>query len=95
MITFVLGLVILIVGGYLYAKVNTKLFGVTDQATPAHTKEDGMDYVPMGKWKNSLINLLNIAGTGPVLGPIQGILFGPIAFLTIPLGCVLGGAVHD
>ena len=54
-----------------------------------------MDYVPMGKWKNSLIELLNIAGTGPVLGPIQGILFGPVAFLTIPVGCVLGGAFHD
>jgi carbon starvation protein CstA len=39
--------------------------------------------------------LLNIAGTGPILGPIQGILFGPIAFLTIPIGCVVGGVVHD
>lgn len=39
--------------------------------------------------------MLNIAGTGPILGPIQGILFGPIAFLAIPLGCVFAGAVHD
>lgn len=38
---------------------------------------------------------MNIAGTGPILGPIQGVLFGPIAFLTIPIGCVLGGALHD
>lgn len=45
--------------------------------------------------ENALIQLLNIAGTGPILGPIQGILFGPIAFITIPLGCVLGGSVHD
>ncbi|MBR0289803.1 MAG: carbon starvation protein A, partial [Selenomonadaceae bacterium] len=45
--------------------------------------------------KNCLIELLNIAGTGPVLGPIQGILFGPIAFITIPIGCVIGGAFHD
>ncbi len=50
---------------------------------------DGVDFVPMNKWKNSLIELLNIAGTGPILGPIQGILFGPIAFLLIPIGCVL------
>ena len=63
--------------------------------TPAIKLRDGVDYVPMNKWKNCLIELLNIAGTGPVLGPIQGILFGPIAFLTIPIGCVLGGAFHD
>lgn len=49
----------------------------------------------MSKWKNALINLLNIAGTGPIFGPIQGILFGPVAFLTIPIGCVISGAVHD
>lgn len=56
---------------------------------------DGVDYVPMKQWKNALIELLNIAGTGPVLGPIQGILFGPIAFITIPIGCVIAGATHD
>ncbi len=56
---------------------------------------DGVDYVPMKKWKNSLIELLNIAGTGPILGPLQGILFGPVAFITIPIGCVIGGAFHD
>ena len=49
----------------------------------------------MKGWRNSLINLLNIAGTGPILGPIQGILFGPIAFITIPIGNVIGGAMHD
>lgn len=57
--------------------------------------KDGIDYVPMNKWKNALINLLNIAGTGPIFGPIQGILFGPIAFITIPIGCVISGATHD
>ena len=40
-------------------------------------------------------NLLNIAGTGPIFGPIQGILFGPIAFITIPIGNIIGGAMHD
>lgn len=95
MITFLIGIVILIVGGWFYSRLSVKLFQPSSAPTPAHTKRDGMDYVPMGKARNSLINLLNIAGTGPVLGPIQGILFGPIAFLTIPIGCVLGGAIHD
>ncbi len=94
-ITFVIGLVILISGAALYGRLCEKVFGPDDRKTPAHTKNDGVDFVPMRCWKNSLINLLNIAGTGPILGPIQGILFGPIAFLTIPIGNIIGGAMHD
>ncbi len=95
MITFIIGLVILIVGGILYGALCQKIFKPDDRQTPAVRLNDGVDYVPMSKWKNSLIQLLNIAGTGPILGPIQGILFGPIAFITIPIGCIIGGAFHD
>lgn len=95
MITFITGFVILIIGGALYGKLSEKIFKPDNRKTPAVEINDGVDYVPMKKWKNCLIQLLNIAGTGPVLGPIQGILFGPIAFLTIPIGCVIGGAFHD
>lgn len=95
MITFLIGLVILIVGGTIYGAFCEKIIRPTDAKTPAIRLRDGVDFVPIPKWKASLIELLNIAGTGPVLGPIQGILFGPIAFLTIPVGCVLGGALHD
>lgn len=95
MITFIIGLIILLAGGAIYGKVCEKVFGPDDRKTPAVKMHDGVDFVPMKKWKNSLIQLLNIAGTGPILGPIQGILFGPIAFLTIPIGCVIGGAFHD
>lgn len=95
MITFLIGLVILFGGGLLYGKYVEKVFGPDDRPTPAISINDGVDYVPMRKRKNALIELLNIAGTGPILGPIQGILFGPIAFILIPIGCVLGGAMHD
>ncbi len=95
MITLIIGLVILIGGGLLYGGFCEKVFGPDDRKTPAYENEDGVDYVPMKKWKNCLVNLLNIAGTGPILGPIQGILFGPIAFITIPIGCVIGSAMHD
>lgn len=95
MITFIIGLVILFAGAALYGRFCEKVFGPDDRKTPAYTKQDGIDYVPMKGWKNSLINLLNIAGTGPILGPIQGILFGPIAFITIPIGNIIGGAMHD
>ena len=89
------GLVILILGGALYGSFVERIFKPDDRPTPAIKNEDGVDYVPMSKYKNALINLLNIAGTGPIFGPIQGILFGPIAFITIPIGCVISGATHD
>ena len=96
MITFIIGLVILIVGAAIYGSICERIMKPNASAqTPAVKLKDGVDYVPMNKWKNCLIELLNIAGTGPVLGPIQGILFGPIAFITIPIGCVIGGAFHD
>ena len=95
MVTFILGLVILVVGAAVYGKFCEKVFGPDDRETPAYSKQDGVDYVPMKSWKNMLINLLNIAGTGPIFGPIQGILFGPIAFITIPIGNIIGGTMHD
>ncbi len=95
MITFIFGLLLLIGGGIVYGAVCQRIFQPDDRQTPAIRLNDGVDFVPMSKWKNSLIQLLNIAGTGPILGPIQGILFGPVAFITIPIGCVLGGAFHD
>lgn len=95
MVTFLFGLLILVVGGHFYGKYCERVFGPDDRETPAIASYDGVDYVGMKKWKNSLIELLNIAGTGPIIGPIQGILFGPLAFITIPLGCVLAGSMHD
>jgi len=95
MILFIVGLVLLIVGGAVYGRYCEKVFSPDDRPTPATTLADGIDYVVMKPWKNKLIELLNIAGTGPILGAIQGILFGPIAFITIPVGCILAGALHD
>lgn len=95
MVLFLIGIFILLVGGYFYSKYVEGQLKLDDRPTPAVAKADGIDFVAMPKWKNWLINLLNIAGTGPILGPIQGILFGKIAFLAIPLGCVIAGATHD
>lgn len=44
MATFILGLVILVVGALLYGKLCEKVFGPDDRKTPAYTKEDGVDY---------------------------------------------------
>ncbi len=73
-----------------------KVFGVKEQRmTPAFSKQDGVDFVPMSKKKVYLVQLLNIAGVGPIFGPIMGALYGPAAMLWIVLGCVFAGAVHD
>ncbi len=95
MITFFIALVLL-VGGYLiYSRVTEKVFAIDNRLTPAIANPDGIDITPLPKWKAFLIELLNIAGTGPIFGAISGALFGPIVFLWIVIGCVLGGAVHD
>ena len=93
--TFILGIIILFLGYLFYSRFIEKTFSPDDRKTPANELNDGVDYVPMSKNRNALIHLLNIAGMGPIIGAIQGILFGPIAFLLIPIGCVFAGGVHD
>ena len=76
MITFIIGLIILFLGYIFYSKYVEKLFAPDDRETPAHKNNDGVDFVPMSKNRNSLIHLLNIAGMGPIIGAIQGIYSG-------------------
>ncbi len=95
MITFLIGIAILIGGYFTYGKFVEHVFGPDDRKTPAVEKPDGVDRVVLPHWKNMLIQLLNIAGIGPVIGVILGIKFGAIVFILLPLGNVLGGAVHD
>lgn len=95
MVTFFAGLVLLLTGGFFYSRFCERVFFPDNRQTPAYAMENGVDFLPMGRMKNALIQLLNIAGTGPILGPILGILFGPVAFILIPLGNIFGGAMHD
>ncbi|QSX31282.1 carbon starvation CstA family protein [Shewanella cyperi] len=87
----------LLIGGYvIYGTFVEKVFGINaKRQTPAFTQTDGVDYVPMSKGKVYLIQLLNIAGVGPIFGPILGALYGPAAMLWIVIGCIFAGAVHD
>lgn len=86
-----------LIGGYfIYGAFVEKVFGINEKRqTPAHTKQDGVDYVPMSTKKVYLVQLLNIAGVGPIFGPIMGALYGPAAMLWIVMGCIFAGAVHD
>lgn len=86
MITFLVSIVVLIIGYLTYGKFIEKIFGVNyKRKTPAYVNQDGVDYVPMDRRKNSMIQLLNIAGTGPILGA----LYGPVAFVWIVIGAIL------
>ena len=95
MALFLGGITFLVIGYFLYGKLVEKVFDPDDRETPAVKLADGTDFVVLPRWKNMLIQLLNIAGIGPVIGVILGIKFGIIALVIIPIGCVLMGAVHD
>ncbi|OEE74899.1 carbon starvation protein CstA [Enterovibrio norvegicus FF-162] len=96
MIWFLTCVAALIGGYFIYGAFVEKVFGINEhRKTPAHTKTDGVDFVPMSTPKVYLVQLLNIAGVGPIFGPIMGALYGPAAMLWIVVGCVFAGAVHD
>lgn len=96
MLTFILSIVLLLLGYFLYSKFIEKLIGVDpNRKTPAVEHPDGVDYVPMKPWRIFLIQFLNIAGVGPICGAIMGAQFGTASFLWIVFGCILAGAVHD
>ena len=95
MISFLIAVVLLIAGYFLYGRIVEKNFGPDGRKTPAVTVNDGVDYVPMPLWKVYLIQLLNIAGTGPIFGALSGALFGPVVYFWIVLGCIFAGSVHD
>ena len=86
--TFFIALALLIGGYLIYSRVSEKIFKIDGRETPAISSPDGVDITPLPKWKSFLIQLLNIAGTGPIFGAISGALFGPIVFLWIVFGCL-------
>ena len=95
MISLLASFAVLIAGYFIYGRLVEKVFSPDERQTPAYRLEDGVDYVPMKTWKAYLVQLLNIAGTGPIFGALMGACFGPVVFLWIIFGSVLGGAVHD
>ena len=95
MISLVLSFAVLIVGYFVYGRIVEGVFAPDDRKMPAYTKQDGVDFMPMPTWKAFLVQLLNIAGTGPIFGALMGACFGPVVFLWIIFGAVLGGGVHD
>ncbi len=95
MISLIISFSVLVIGFFTYGKLVEGIFSPDERKTPAFAMEDGVDYVPMKTWKAFLVQLLNIAGTGPIFGALMGACFGPVVFLWIIFGSLLGGAVHD
>jgi carbon starvation protein CstA len=96
MFYFFLACAALIAGYFVYGKVVEAQFGIdTCRATPACRLEDGVDFVKMNPKTIYMVQLLNIAGLGPIFGPILGALYGPAALVWIVLGSIFAGAVHD
>lgn len=95
MITFIISLLALVAGYFIYGRIVERIFGPDNRPTPAVSKADGVDYIVMPGWKIFMIQFLNIAGTGPIFGAIMGAKFGPSAYLWIVLGCIFAGAMHD
>lgn len=96
MITFTVCLIALIAAYFLYGGLMSRIADIDSKAdVPSKTMYDGVDYIPMPRWRIFLIQLLNIAGTGPIFGAILGACYGPVAFLWITLGGIFIGAMHD
>lgn len=96
MISFFVCLIALILGYFVYGALVEKIFGPEmDRATPAMVHPDGVDYMPMKTWKAFLVQLLNIAGLGPIFGALSGAIWGPSVYLWIVFGTIFAGGVHD
>ena len=96
MITFLVSILLLIAGYFIYGRfVGRRLEVDPSRRTPAYTMQDGVDYQPMSTWKVFVIQFLNIAGLGPIFGAITGAAYGPAAYIWIVVGCIFMGAVHD
>ena len=96
MISFLISIIVLVVGYFTYGKFVERVFGIDEnRETPALRLRDDVDYLPLPTWRIFLIQFLNIAGLGPIFGAIAGAMFGPSAFLWIVLGSIFAGAVHD
>ena len=95
MISLILSFAVLVFGYLVYGRIVEKAFSPDDRQTPAYASRDDVDFLPMPTWKAFLVQLLNIAGTGPIFGALMGACFGPVVFLWIIFGAVLGGGVHD
>ena len=97
LIMLVIAAVILIIGYICYGGWLSKQWGIDNSIeTPAHTLEDGVDYVPAQPYVVIGHHFSSIAGAGPINGPIQAAIFGWVpVLLWVLIGGIFIGAMHD
>ncbi len=90
-------LVMVIAYRYYSAFLAAKVVALDDKRiTPAHTLNDGYNYKPIQKGVLFGQHFANIAGSGPLIGPVLAAQFGYLpGFLWLLIGVCLAGAVHD
>jgi len=97
-LTLLLGATALFLVGYaVYSKFLSRVLGIDpSRPTPAHTRQDGCDYVPAHPTVLFGHHFAAIAGAGPIVGPVLAAEFGWASVtLWIVFGCILIGAAHD
>jgi len=98
LVLLLIGLAVLLCGYIFYGRYLCKKWGVgeTNEPTPAHTMEDGIDYVPAKAPVLMGHHFSSIAGAGPITGPISAAMFGWLpCMLWILVGGIFFGGVHD
>lgn len=96
MVTFLICLAALVAAYFTYGRFLENVCEIDENnPVPSKTHYDGVDYIPLPRWRIFLIQLLNIAGLGPIFGALLGAAYGPVAFLWITLGGIFIGAMHD
>lgn len=97
LVLLLIGIIVLFVGYVTYGSWLSKKWGVEpDRPTPAHTQQDGLDYVPAKSPVLMGHHFASIAGAGPINGPIQAAIFGWLpVLLWILIGGIFFGAVQD
>lgn len=93
----VVGIIFFIIAYRTYGSYLSREWGVDDsRKTPAHTKKDGVDYVPAKAPVVLGHHFSSIAGAGPIVGPISAAVFGWLpVMLWIIIGGIFFGGVHD
>ncbi|PIE25967.1 MAG: carbon starvation protein A [Micrococcales bacterium] len=93
-----IGIAMILSGYVLYSKyLATNVYRLDpDYRTPAHTLEDGVDYVPTNKYVLWGHHFTSVAGAAPIVGPAIAVIWGWLpAFLWVTVGTVFFAGMHD
>lgn len=98
LILVLVGLAMMAAGYLLYSRfLGKRVYQLSDAyTTPAHTMEDGVDFVPTNKYVLWGHHFTSVAGAAPIIGPAVAVIWGWVpAFLWVTLGTVFFAGMHD